>query len=161
MGRITKSFRIQFQEEIRTLKKFRNALVDFGHRDAFDRLLKVWGSTQGAMAYADIPYVLDAMVLTAVVDNRKRIMQLSSRLDCVTEKMTEIQKKLEPQVKTEFGRGIGDEVRVENKRLEGAVSSLKKEVSLTEQSSMSIMRARSVLDVSVQRQIYSGVQNER
>lgn len=105
MGRITKSFRIQFQEEIRTLKKFRNALVDVGHRDAFDRLLKVWGSTQGAMAYADIPYVLDAMVLTAVVDNRKRIMQLSSRLNCVTAKMTEIQKKLEPRVKKEFVRG--------------------------------------------------------
>ena len=37
---------------------------------------KVWSSEMGAMSYVKIPAVLDIMLLTAVVDNRKLILKL-------------------------------------------------------------------------------------
>ena len=94
MGRITQSFRAQFKEELKDLKPFRDALIDAGHRDAFDSLVKVWGSTQGSMSYADIPFVLDTMLVTAVIDNRKLILQLSDAISIVTTKIEKIKKLL-------------------------------------------------------------------
>ena len=95
MGRITLSFRMRFQREVRELKRFRNALMDAGRRNAFDSLLKSWSSEQGAMSYAHIPYALDAMLLTAVVDNRKRTLDLSGQVRNVNSKMSRIQDQFE------------------------------------------------------------------
>lgn len=89
MGRITPSFRTILQREMNELKKgYAQALMDMGRREAFKSLIKAWSSEAGAMSYAKIPYVLDAMQLTALIDNRKHILELVERA-----------RKLESQVK--------------------------------------------------------------
>jgi len=81
MGRITVSFRDEFLEVINRLRKtFYAALVDSGRREAFDELVKAWSETVGAMSYSDLPSVLLALLLSAVVDNRREIMVLRKRL---------------------------------------------------------------------------------
>jgi len=82
LGRITDSFRTQFQEELAELERsFLRALRDPGRREAFDRLVEAWGSEQGAMSVSGVPTVLDVMLLTALLDNRKRIEELGIRID--------------------------------------------------------------------------------
>lgn len=82
MGRITRPFRSQFRDELRRLEaSFARALRDEGRREAFNRLVEAWGSEVGAMSNADLPTVLDVMILTAIVDNRRRIEELGRRLE--------------------------------------------------------------------------------
>jgi len=91
MGRLTTPFRSILQEEMDTLKRsFREALMDPARRDSFDCLVKAWTSEQGAMSYAKVPSTLEAMLLLAVVENRKliedlreEIRELRSKLDSV------------------------------------------------------------------------------
>ena len=64
----------------RLKRSYREALVDGARRDAFDSLLKSWSSEQGAMSYSRVPTVLDIMLLTAVVDNRKLIEDTISKV---------------------------------------------------------------------------------
>jgi meiotic recombination protein DMC1 len=91
LGRVTGSFRKRFQEELNELERsFIKALRDPKRREAFDSLVKAWGSEQGAMSYADVPTVLDVMLLTAVLDNRKRIEELADQLNEVLSKLREM-----------------------------------------------------------------------
>ncbi|MHA1721758.1 MAG: hypothetical protein ACTSXW_01640 [Candidatus Baldrarchaeia archaeon] len=93
MGRITVSFRNEFLEVINRLRKtFYVALMDSGRREAFDELVKAWSETVGAMSYSDLPSVLLALLLSAVVDNRREIIALKKSL-------------IEGRVK---GEGVGD-----------------------------------------------------
>ena len=95
VGRITTPFRTILQEEMNSLKRsYREALMDASRRDAFDSLLRAWGSEQGAMSYAKVPTVLDVMLLTAVVDNRKLIEDLFDRVGIISSKIDKIQKLL-------------------------------------------------------------------
>lgn len=82
MGRITRPFRAQFQEELRRLEaSFARALRDEGRREAFNRVVEAWGSEMGAMSNAEVPTILDIMLLTALLDNRKRLEELSRDLE--------------------------------------------------------------------------------
>ena len=81
MGRVTVSFRDEFREILNRLRKtFYVALVDPERREAFDELVKAWSETVGAMSHSDLPSVLLALLLSAVVDNRREIMVLRKRL---------------------------------------------------------------------------------
>jgi hypothetical protein len=66
------------------------ALMDPSRKSAFDSLIKTWSSEQGAMGYAKIPSVLDIMLLTAVIDNRKCILELSDRFKDIQFKMKKL-----------------------------------------------------------------------
>ena len=81
MGRITQSFRMLFQRELAELKRYKEALMDAGRRDAFDSLVRAWSSEMGAMTYTRIPTTLDVMLLTAIIDNRKEILKLTESLE--------------------------------------------------------------------------------
>jgi len=96
LGRITVPFRTLLQKEMDTLKRtYREALMDTGRRDAFDSLIRTWSSEQGAMSYARIPTALDVMLLTAAIDNRKLIEELSDQLGVITSKLSFIENKLQ------------------------------------------------------------------
>lgn len=96
VGRITLPFRTILQEEMKSLKRsYREALMDASRREAFDSLLKAWSSEQGAMSYAKVPTVLDVMLLTAVIDNRKLIEDLFDQVGIISSKIDMIQKRLE------------------------------------------------------------------
>jgi hypothetical protein len=81
MGRLTIPFRSQLQQEIENLtRSFKEALIEPARRDAFDSLTRSWTAEQGAMSYAKVPSVLEIMLLTAAVDNRKTIEDLQDEV---------------------------------------------------------------------------------
>ncbi len=73
MGRITPSFRQLYEETISELKsELQAAMVDLGHKSAFDLILKdTWNREQAAMGNSTLPTVCDKLNLVASVHNRK------------------------------------------------------------------------------------------
>src|ERR1051325_3649130 len=90
MGRITPSFRQLYEETISELRtELQAALVDLGHKSAFDLLLKeAWNPEQAAMGNSTLPTVSDKLNVVAYIHNRKLIAALSRELK---EKDVEIQ----------------------------------------------------------------------
>ena len=90
MGRITPSFRQLYEEIISELKtELQAALVDLGHKNAFDLLLKeAWNPEQAAMGNSTLPTISDKLNIMASIHNRKLIALLSRELK---EKDSEIQ----------------------------------------------------------------------
>jgi RecA/RadA recombinase len=81
MGRLTIPFRSQLQQEMENLtRSFKEALMEPARRDAFDALTRTWTAEQGAMSYAKVPSILEVMLLTAAVDNRKKIEDLQDEI---------------------------------------------------------------------------------
>jgi hypothetical protein len=90
LGRITPSFRQLYEEIISELRtELQAALVDLGHKNAFDLLLKeAWNPEQAAMGNSTLPTVSDKLNIMASIHNRKLITALSRELK---EKDLEIQ----------------------------------------------------------------------
>jgi len=96
MGRITTPFNIVLREEINRLKEnYQKALKEPSRREALNSLLQVWSSERGAMNNAEVPTALDVMLLTAVVDNRRLIQDLFSRMDALQSGLKEIRRRLD------------------------------------------------------------------
>ena len=94
MGRITPTFRQIYEETISGLKtELQAALVDLGHKNAFDLLLKeAWNPEQAAMGNSSLPTVCDKLNIMAAIHNRKLIMALMLELrekDEIIEKFEE------------------------------------------------------------------------
>ena len=94
MGRLTPTFRQLYEETISELKTvLQAALVDLGHKNAFDLLLKeAWNPEQAAMGNSTLPTVCDKLNIMAAIHNRKLIAALSRELkvrDSVIEKFEE------------------------------------------------------------------------
>jgi len=103
MGRITPSFRQLYEETISELKmELQAALVDLGHKSAFDLLLKeAWNSEQAAMGNFTLPTVCDKLNIMASIHNRKLIAGLVRELnerDSIIEKFEERIVSLEDQL---------------------------------------------------------------
>jgi hypothetical protein len=83
MGRITPSFRQLYEETISDLKmELQSALVDLGHKNAFDLLLKeAWNPEQAAMGNSSLPTVCDKLNIMAAIHNRKLIIALIRELN--------------------------------------------------------------------------------
>ena len=90
LGRITPSFRQLYEEIISELRtELQAALVDLGHKSAFDLLLKeAWNPEQAAMGNSTLPTVSDKLNIMASIHNRKLIAALSRELK---EKESQIQ----------------------------------------------------------------------
>ncbi|MEM1582547.1 MAG: hypothetical protein QXK89_08580 [Candidatus Bathyarchaeia archaeon] len=100
LGRITPSFRTLLQKEIENLKRtYREALMDMKRREAFDSLVHIWSSEQGAMSYAKVPTVLEVMLLTAVVDNRKLVEEALEQVKLMHAKLEKIDAVLQKLLK--------------------------------------------------------------
>ena len=82
MGRITPSFLQLYEEIISELRtELQAALVDLGHKNAFDLLLKeAWNPEQAAMGNSTLPRVSDKLNVMASIHNRKLIAALSREL---------------------------------------------------------------------------------
>ena len=103
MGRITPTFRQLFEEAISDLKtELQAALVDLGHKNAFDLLLKeAWNPEQAAMGNSSLPTVCDKLNVMASIHNRKLIAALVRELrekDEIIEKFEERIIKIENQL---------------------------------------------------------------
>lgn len=82
MGRITPSFRQLYEETVSELKsELQAAMVDLGHKSAFDLILKdAWSREQAAMGNSTLPTICDKLNLIASVYNRKLVATLAREL---------------------------------------------------------------------------------
>ena len=82
MGRVTPSFRQLYEETISELRtELQAALVDLGHKSAFDLLLKeAWNPEQAAMGNSTLPTVSDKLNVMASIHNRKLLAVLTKGL---------------------------------------------------------------------------------
>ena len=102
MGRVTPSFRQLYQETISELKtELQAALVDLGHKSAFDLLLKeAWNSEQAAMGNSTLPTVCDKLNIMASIHNRNsfRLVRQLNKRDSIIEKLEERIVSIEDQL---------------------------------------------------------------
>ena len=95
LGRVTFPFRSLLKDEIGRLRRtYRGALLDPKRREAFDSLVRTWSSELGAMSNASVPTVLEIMLLTAAVDNRKNIEEIIDKIEEINLKLREIELRL-------------------------------------------------------------------
>jgi hypothetical protein len=109
MGRISPSFRQLYEETISELKmELQAALVDLGHKNAFDLLLKeAWNPEQAAMGNSTLPTVCDKLNVMASIHNRKLIAALTRELnqkDFIINKLEQRIESLEQRLR-EHGHG--------------------------------------------------------
>jgi hypothetical protein len=109
MGRISPSFRQLYEETISELKmELQAALVDLGHKNAFDLLLKeAWNPEQAAMGNSILPTICDKLNVMASIHNRKLIAALTRELnqkDFIINKLEERIESLEQRLR-EHGHG--------------------------------------------------------
>jgi flavorubredoxin len=126
MGRITPSFRELYEETISELKmELQAALVDLGHKSAFDLLLKeAWNSEQAAMGNSTLPTVCDKLNIIASIHNRKLIVALMRKLnerDSMTEKFEERIVSLEDQINQLSLEIKGRRAEEQDKKKESAI----------------------------------------
>lgn len=105
MGRITPSFRQLYEETIAELRsELQSAMVDLGHKSAFDLILKdAWNREQAAMGNSTLPTVCDKLNLVASIHNRKLTAAMSRDLKEIDVKIKELSDRvieLENTVKT-------------------------------------------------------------
>ncbi len=94
MGRTTPPIRMSFEDLLARLRsQYREALVEAGRRDAFDRLVEAWSQELGAVTYAESMSMLDLLLLTGLVDDRRvseelvgRVAEVERRLTCLEER---------------------------------------------------------------------------
>jgi len=127
MGRITPSFRQLYEETISELKmELQAALVDLGHKSAFDLLLKeAWNSEQAAMGNSTLPTVCEKLNIMASIHNRKLLAALVRELnqrDSMIEKFEKRIVSLEDQL---------NHLSLEIKGVRAAVQEKKKESAIT------------------------------
>jgi hypothetical protein len=126
MGRITPSFRELYEDTISELKmELQAALVDLGHKNAFDLLLKeAWNSEQAAMGNSTLPTVCDKLNIMASIHNRKLITALVRELDerdSIIEKLDGKIISLEDQL-NHLSSEIKGITAVEEKKKESAIT---------------------------------------
>jgi hypothetical protein len=103
MGRITPSFRQLYEEIISEMRSdLQAALVDLGHKNAFDLLLKeAWNPEQAAMGNSTLPTVIDKLNIMASIHNRKMIAALIRELkekDSIIEELRQKINSLETMI---------------------------------------------------------------
>jgi hypothetical protein len=103
MGRIVPPFRQLYQESVSDLTtELKGALVDLGHKSAFDLLLKeAWNPEVAAMGNSTLPTVCDKLNVMSTIHLRKLIATLvreNRQRDMVIEKLEERVKLLEDRL---------------------------------------------------------------
>jgi len=103
MGRIVPSFRQLYQEAVSDLTtELKGALVDLGHKSAFDLLLKeTWNPEVAAMGNSTLPTVCDKLNVMSTIHLRKLIATLvreTGQRDTIIEKLEERIKVLEDRL---------------------------------------------------------------
>jgi hypothetical protein len=103
MGRITPSFRQLYEETVAELKsELQSAMVDLGHKTAFDLILKDgWSREQAAMGNSTLPTVCDKLNLIASVHNRKltgimarELKEKDSQLKQLSDRVAELENSI-------------------------------------------------------------------
>ena len=83
MGRVqAQSMRTRIQDQMKHLKdRYRAALKENELQEAFDELWPTWSSEMAAMIYAEVLSVMDLLLLTSVLDNRREIRKMKEKIE--------------------------------------------------------------------------------
>jgi hypothetical protein len=103
MGRIVPPFRQLYQETVSDLTtELKGALVDLGHKSAFDLLLKeAWNPEVAAMGNSTLPTVCDKLNVMSTIHLRKLIATLvreNGQRDTIIERLEERIKVVEDRL---------------------------------------------------------------
>ena len=80
---------MSFQDLLQRMRdEYKAALVNRGRREAFDRLVEAWSAELGAVSYAESMSLMDLLLLTGVVEDRRVTEELSLRI-------SELERRLE------------------------------------------------------------------
>jgi hypothetical protein len=84
-----------YEETISELRtELQAALVDLGHKSAFDLLLReAWNPEQAAMGNSTLPTVSDKLNVMASIHNRKLIAALAKELKARDSEVQELKKQ--------------------------------------------------------------------
>jgi hypothetical protein len=94
MGRTTPPIRMSFEDLLARLRsEYRDALVKQGRREAFDRLVEAWSAELGAISYAESLSLMDLILLTGIVDDRRVSEELTTRLSTIETRLTRLEQK--------------------------------------------------------------------
>ena len=83
MGRVqAQSMRTRIQDQMKHLKdRYRAALKENELQEAFDELWPTWSSEMAAMIYAEVLSVMDPLLLTSILDNRREIRKMKEKIE--------------------------------------------------------------------------------
>ena len=91
MGRTTPAIRMSFEDLLsRMRKEYKDALLSRGRRAAFDRLVEAWSAEMGAISYAESISLMDLLLLTGAVDNRRANEELSLRISEIEKRIDDL-----------------------------------------------------------------------
>ncbi len=94
MGRTTPPIRMSFEDLLARLRsEYRDALVKQGRREAFDRLVEAWSAELGAISYAESLSLMDLILLTGIVDDRRVSEELNNRLATIETRLNRLEQK--------------------------------------------------------------------
>jgi hypothetical protein len=94
MGRTTPPIRMSFEDLLARLRsEYRDALVKQGRREAFDRLVEAWSAELGAISYAESLSLMDLILLTGLVDDRRVSEELSTRITTIESRLNRLEQK--------------------------------------------------------------------
>jgi len=93
MGRTTPAIRMSFEDLLTKLRsEYKDALIKQGRREAFDRLVEAWSQELGAISYAESLNLMDLILLTGLVDDRRVAEELASRLTIIEKRMEKVER---------------------------------------------------------------------
>jgi hypothetical protein len=61
--------------------EYKDALLSMPRRKAFDRLVEAWSAEMGAISYAESFSLMDLLLLTGAIDNRRRSEEIALRIE--------------------------------------------------------------------------------
>jgi len=94
MGRTTPPIRMSFEDLLARLRsEYRDALVKQGRREAFDRLVEAWSAELGAISYAESLSLMDLILLTGLVDDRRVSEELTTRLTTIESRLNRLEQR--------------------------------------------------------------------
>ena len=90
MGRTTPAMRMSFEDLLLRMRtEYKVALLSRGRRDAFDHIVEAWSAELGAISYAESFTLMDLLLLTGVIEDRRVTDELSLRLSDLERRVDE------------------------------------------------------------------------
>ena len=94
MGRTTPATRMSFQDLLQRMRdEYKAALLSRGRREAFDRLVEAWSAEMGAIGYAESISLMDLLLLTGAVDNRRVNEELGIRASGLERRLEKVESR--------------------------------------------------------------------
>lgn len=94
MGRTTPPIRMSFEDLLARLRsEYKDALIKQGRKDAFDRLVEAWSQELGAISYAESLSLMDLLLLTGLVDDRRVSEELTTRITSIEDRLSRLERQ--------------------------------------------------------------------